>query len=86
MTSKTVAGLLDDLGVTRSHSRPKVSRGCQYLWVGVFQATSVPVCCSPFDGGVGGVMSVGRSSSLPLRKTAPGWFRYPDRRVTDPRS
>lgn len=25
MTSKSVAGLLDDLGVTRSHSRPKVS-------------------------------------------------------------
>ncbi len=28
MTSKTVAALLGDLGVTRSHSRPKVSNDC----------------------------------------------------------
>jgi len=30
MTSKTVAALLDDLGVTRSHSRPKVSNDNPY--------------------------------------------------------
>lgn len=30
MTSKTVAGLLGDLGVTRSHSRPKVSNDNPY--------------------------------------------------------
>ncbi|MCZ0911690.1 hypothetical protein O0V02_04450, partial [Gordonia amicalis] len=46
-------------------------RNCQDLWIGVFQATSVPVRSSPFEGGCGGVMSVGRSSSLPLWKTAP---------------
>src|SRR5690606_3110978 len=50
-------------------------RNCQYLWIGVFQATSVPVCCSPSDGGLGGVISVGRSSSLPLWKTAPARTR-----------
>jgi transposase InsO family protein len=31
MTSKTVAALLSDLEVTRSHSRPKVSNDCEYL-------------------------------------------------------
>jgi len=30
MTSKTVATLLADLGVTRSHSRPRVSNDCEY--------------------------------------------------------
>jgi len=30
MTSKTVAILLDDLQVTRSHSRPRVSNDCEY--------------------------------------------------------
>jgi putative transposase len=31
MTSKPVAQLLVDLGVTRSHSRPRVSNDCEYL-------------------------------------------------------
>ena len=31
MTSKTVAALLSDLEVTRSHSRPRVSNDCEYL-------------------------------------------------------
>jgi hypothetical protein len=39
-------------------------RNCQDLWIGVFQATSVPVD----SVGSGGVMSMGRSSSLPDRK------------------
>ena len=30
MTSKTVAALLTDLGVIRSHSRPRVSNDCEY--------------------------------------------------------
>jgi putative transposase len=30
MTSKTVAALLDDLQITRSHSRPRVSNDCEY--------------------------------------------------------
>ena len=50
-------------------------RNCQDLWIGVFQATSVPVRSSPFDGGCCGVMSVGRSSSLPLWKMAPARTR-----------
>ncbi len=42
----------------------------------VFQATSVPACwSSPCDGGVGEVMSVGRSRSLPLWKVAPARTR-----------
>ncbi len=47
---------------------------CQDLWIGVFQATSVAVCWPPSEGG-GGVMSVGRSRSLPLWKTAPARTR-----------
>ena len=31
MTSKPVSALLVDLGVTRSHSRPRVSNDCEYL-------------------------------------------------------
>jgi putative transposase len=31
MTSKPVSALLADLGVTRSHSRPRVSNDCEYL-------------------------------------------------------
>lgn len=46
-------------------------RNCQYLWIGVFQATSVSVD----SAGSGGVMSAGRSSSLPLWKTAPARTR-----------
>jgi hypothetical protein len=49
-------------------------RHCQYLWIGEFQATSDPaVSDSPLVGSV--VMSVGRSSSLPLWKTAPARTR-----------
>jgi len=33
MTSKTVAELLADLDITRSHSRPKVSNDCEYQGV-----------------------------------------------------
>lgn len=51
---------------TEKLSRP-VDRG--------FQATSVPACSLPSEGGCGGVMSVGRSSSLPLWKTAPARTR-----------
>lgn len=47
------------------------TRNCQYLWIGVFQATSVSVD----SAGSGGVMSAGRSSSLPLWKTAPARTR-----------
>ncbi len=46
-------------------------RNCQDLWIGVFQATSV----SADSAGSGGVMSTGRSSSLPLWKTAPARTR-----------
>ncbi len=49
-------------------------RYCQDLWIGDFQATSDPaVAGSPVDGL--GVMSVGRSSSLPLWNTAPARTR-----------
>ena len=44
-----------------------VKRYCQNLWMGVFQATSV----SCDSSGSAGVMSMGRSRSFPLRKTAP---------------
>lgn len=37
----------------------------------VVQATSVPGCSAPSVGGCVGVISVGRSSSFPLWKTAP---------------
>ncbi len=50
---------------------PAVARNCQDLWIGVFQATSV----SADSAGSGGVMSTGRSSSLPLWKTAPARTR-----------
>jgi len=33
MTSKPVAFLLADLGVTQSHSRPHVSNDCEYEYV-----------------------------------------------------
>ncbi len=33
MTSKTVAQLLEDLDVVRSHSRPRVSNDCEYGYV-----------------------------------------------------
>ena len=75
------AGAVDENGhrlVVRNgyhREREVLTRNCQYLWIGVFQATSVPVLSSPFEGGVGGVMSVGRSSSLPLWKTAPARTR-----------
>ncbi|GAB5024381.1 hypothetical protein JHV675_39510 [Mycobacterium avium subsp. hominissuis] len=48
-----------------------LERNCQDLWIGVFQATSV----SADSAGSGGVMSTGRSSSLPLWKTAPARTR-----------
>ena len=51
-------------------------RNCQDLWIGVSQATSVPACwSSPSDGGIGEVVSVGRSRSLPLWKVAPARTR-----------
>ena len=40
---------------------------CQYPWIGLFQATSVSVDSTDLVG----VMSTGRSSSLPLWNTAP---------------
>ena len=47
------------------------ARYCQDLWMGLFQATSVSV-----DSAVSaGVMSTGRSSSLPLWNTAPARTR-----------
>jgi hypothetical protein len=49
----------------------RLRRYCQDLWIGVTQATSVSVD-SP---GSTGVMSVGRSSSLPLWNTAPARTR-----------
>jgi MFS family permease len=49
-------------------------RYCQDLWIGEFQATSDPtVSGSAVDSA--GVMSMGRSSSLPLWKTAPARTR-----------
>jgi hypothetical protein len=42
------------------------ARNCQDLWIGVFQATSVPVDSVGSCAFAVGVMSVGRSSSLPL--------------------
>lgn len=38
MTSKTIATLLTDLGVIRSHSRPRVSNDCEYECVATGQA------------------------------------------------
>lgn len=55
-------------------SAPPASN-CQYLWIGVFQATSVPVGVAGLSAGSGGVMSTGRSSSLPLWNTAPARTR-----------
>ena len=49
-------------------------RNCQYLWIGLFQATSVPVDSVGAES-ADGVMSVGRSSSLPLWKIAPARTR-----------
>jgi hypothetical protein len=40
-------------------------RNCQYLWIGAFQVTSDPTVSGSVVGGWG-VMSTGRSSSLPL--------------------
>lgn len=51
-----------------------VGRNCQYLWIGLFQATSVPVDSVGAES-ADGVMSVGRSSSLPLWKIAPARTR-----------
>jgi hypothetical protein len=52
----------------------EIGRNCQNLWIGGFQATSDPAVW--LSGGIGsGVMSVGRSSSLPLWKTAPARTR-----------
>ena len=50
------------------------ARNCQYLWIGLFQATSVPVDSVGAES-ADGVMSVGRSSSLPLWKIAPARTR-----------
>ncbi|SIE35326.1 Putative transcriptional regulator, TetR family [Mycobacteroides abscessus subsp. abscessus] len=54
---------------------PLETSNCQYLWIGVFQATSVPVGVAGLSAGSGGVMSTGRSSSLPLWNTAPARTR-----------
>lgn len=56
-------------------STGKAMSNCQYLWIGVFQATSVPVGVAGLSAGSGGVMSTGRSSSLPLWNTAPARTR-----------
>ncbi len=53
---------------------PAYTRNCQYLWIGLFQATSVPVDSVGAES-ADGVMSVGRSSSLPLWKIAPARTR-----------
>lgn len=50
--------------------RAEALRYCQYLWTSEFQATSAPVL-SGSTAPVLGLMSVGRSSSLPLWNTAP---------------
>ena len=55
--------------------RDRFLSNCQYLWIGVFQATSVPVGVAGLSAGSGGVMSTGRSSSLPLWNTAPARTR-----------
>ncbi len=72
------AGIIDwsvsvDSTIARAHQHATniTRRNCQYLWIGVFQATSVSVD----SAGSGGVMSAGRSSSLPLWKTAPARTR-----------
>jgi hypothetical protein len=44
----------------------KPQRNCQDLWIGIFQATSVPTWSLPSESGWCEVMSVGRSRSLPL--------------------
>jgi len=63
-------GHLRELGFLR-----RFARNCQDLWIGVFQATSVPVVAAVWSAGWGGVISVGRSSSLPLWKVAPARTR-----------
>jgi hypothetical protein len=71
------AGVLLTFERIADHQRPSwpggpvPKRNCQDLWIGAFQATSVSVD-SP---GSGGVMSMGRSSSLPLWKVAPARTR-----------
>jgi hypothetical protein len=57
-----VADLLDSLSQDACHFAGLFERYCQDLWMRLFQATSVSVD-SP---ALAGVMSVGRSSSLPL--------------------
>ena len=59
---------------TDSDERSTGGRNCQYLWIGLFQATSVPVDSVGAES-ADGVMSVGRSSSLPLWKIAPARTR-----------
>ena len=60
-------GLVRAIAKLLNEYRPDVVRYCQNLWMGVFQATSV----SCDSSGSAGVMSMGRSRSFPLRKTAP---------------
>ena len=58
--------------VSRAYAR--LLRNRQYLWIGEFHATSDPAdSASVVD--CSGVMSMGRSSSLPLWKTAPARTR-----------
>lgn len=64
-------GSMSDIMVTGLFSG---LRNCQYLWIGLFQATSVPVDSVGAES-ADGVMSVGRSSSLPLWKIAPARTR-----------
>lgn len=68
---------VDDQKAKRKEERQPVhwTSNCQYLWIGVFQATSVPVGVAGLSAGSGGVMSTGRSSSLPLWNTAPARTR-----------
>lgn len=65
-----VRGMLTHIVAALGHTS-----NCQYLWIGVFQATSVPVGVAGLSAGSGGVMSTGRSSSLPLWNTAPARTR-----------
>ena len=62
------------IGYTPDGQPVTSKRNCQYLWIGLFQATSVPVDSVGAES-ADGVMSVGRSSSLPLWKIAPARTR-----------
>ncbi|GAA3134138.1 hypothetical protein GCM10020255_008710 [Rhodococcus baikonurensis] len=56
----------------------RYTRYCQFLWMREFQATSDPVLAGSVATAPTAVMSVGRSSSLPLWKTAPPALAQPN--------